>query len=102
MFDPFSDYETDGYLRNRFGEKDPNIIRELEHTMFRAGLDDALAYLSTKAQLTYGDFLAVHKTLFSEVYPWAGKDHRIDRTEARDAYQDRKQLQPKLAQSFFH
>ena len=42
--------------------------------MFRAGLDDALVYLSTKAQLTYGDFLVVHKTLFSEIYPWAGKD----------------------------
>ena len=24
--------------------------------MFRAGLDDALVYLPTKAQLTYGDF----------------------------------------------
>ena len=74
MFDPFSDFETEGYLRNRFGEKDPNVIRELEHTMFRAGLDDALVYLSTKAQLTYDDFLAVHKMLFSEIYPWASKD----------------------------
>lgn len=74
MFDPFSDFETEGYLRNKFGEKDSNVIRELEHTMFRAGLDDALANLSTKEQLTYGDFLAAHKTLFSEIYPWAGKD----------------------------
>ena len=74
MFDPFSDFETEGYLRNKFAEKDTNVIRELEHTMFRAGLDDALVYLAARAELTYGDFLAVHKTLFSEIYPWAGKD----------------------------
>lgn len=74
VFDPFSDFETNGYLQNKFQEKDTNVIRELEHTMFRAGLDDALRYLSTKKELTYGDFLEVHRILFSEIYPWAGKD----------------------------
>jgi cell filamentation protein len=74
VFDPFSDFETNGYLQNKFNEKDPHLIRELEHTMFRAGLDDALQYLSTRKQLEYGDFLEVHRILFSEIYPWAGKD----------------------------
>ena len=74
VFDPFSDFETSGYLQNKFKVKDLRVIRELEHTMFRAGLDDALRYLSTKEQLTYRDFLEVHRILFSEIYPWAGKD----------------------------
>ena len=33
-FDPFGDFETRGYLRNVFGEKDPNIIKYLEHSSF--------------------------------------------------------------------
>lgn len=42
MFDPFNDFEQVGYLRNHHGVKDPEIVRQLEHTMFRAGLDEAL------------------------------------------------------------
>lgn len=83
MFDPFKDFEQAGYLRNRFKEKDPDIVRELEHTMFRTGLDDAIHYLSQKQHITYADFKAVHKILFSEFYPWAG--------------QDRNQITPNLA-----
>ncbi|SUC08336.1 Uncharacterised protein [Proteus mirabilis] len=56
MFDPFNDFEQVGYLRNYYGEKDPIIIRQLEHTMFRAGLDEALAYLVGKEILHYEDF----------------------------------------------
>lgn len=74
MFDPFKDFDQAGYLRNRYGEKDPEIVRELEHTMFRAGLDDALAYVARRKTLVYDDFLAVHRILFSEFYPWAGQD----------------------------
>ncbi|KUI97781.1 Fic/DOC family protein [Vibrio sp. MEBiC08052] len=74
VFDPFLDFEENGYLQNRFKEKDPNVIRELEHTMFRAGLDDALKYLSKREEITYRDFLEVHRILFSEIYPWAGRD----------------------------
>lgn len=43
MFDPFKDFETAGYLRNKFAEKDPQIVQELEHQMFRASLDEAIA-----------------------------------------------------------
>lgn len=74
MFDPFKDFETAGYLRNRFYEKNLDIVREIEHTMFRAGLDDAINYLSQRQELTYSDFKEVHKILFFEFYPWAGKD----------------------------
>ncbi|MBV8046824.1 MAG: Fic family protein [Paludibacterium sp.] len=74
MFDPFKDFDQVGYLRNRFEEKDPEIIRELEHTMFRAGLDEALTYVAKRKTLVYGDFLAVHRLLFFAFYPWAGQD----------------------------
>jgi cell filamentation protein len=74
VFDPFLDFEVNGYLQNKFKEKDLNVIRELEHTMFRAGLDDALEYLSKREEIVYSDFLKVHRILFSEIYPWAGKD----------------------------
>ncbi len=74
MFDPFADFATAGYLRNHFGEKDPEIIRVLEHQMFRAGVDDAFALLTARAHLHYEDFLEVHRVLFCDLYPWAGQD----------------------------
>lgn len=74
MFDPFKDFDRAGYLRNLYGEKDPQIVRELEHTLFRTGLDEALAHVAKRRTLGYSDFLAVHRILFSAFYPWAGQD----------------------------
>lgn len=74
MFDPFKDFEQAGYLRNVYQEKDPEIVRELEHTMFRSGLDEALVHVAKRRTLVYDDFLAVHRILFSALYPWAGQD----------------------------
>ncbi len=36
-FDPFGDFETQGYLRNLAKEKDLDIVRRLEHTSFTTG-----------------------------------------------------------------
>lgn len=74
MFDPFKDFEQAGYLRNRFVEKDPKIVQELEHQLFRAGLNEAIVYLAKRRTLGYDDFLEVHRILFSAFYPWAGQD----------------------------
>ena len=74
MFDPFNDFEIAGYLRNVRKDKDEAKIKHFEHDLFRANLDGALAYLVTKRVLTYLDFLEVHRILFSDYYPWAGKD----------------------------
>jgi cell filamentation protein len=41
-FDPFGDFETQGYLRNLAKEKDPGIVRPLEHSSFLTGTDAAL------------------------------------------------------------
>lgn len=73
-FDPFGDYESRGYLRNLAQEKDPAIVRRLEHASFTTGIDDAFAALQKKKVLTYGDVLSAHKTLFDAIYPWAGQD----------------------------
>jgi len=73
-FDPFDDFEERGYLRNLFGEKDPEIVRHLEHSSFVAGVDQAFAKLVQREHLTYGDVLDTHKTLFGDMYPWAGQD----------------------------
>lgn len=74
IFDPFDDYETRGYLRNRAGEKDFERIKYLEHRAFLAKLEEALGHLRKIERLTYRDVCDTHKTLFAAVYPWAGQD----------------------------
>jgi cell filamentation protein len=73
-FDPFGDCATRGYLRNVARTKDPQIIRQLEHSSFTTGFDAAFANLALKKRLSYQDVLGTHKTLFEAVYPWAGED----------------------------
>jgi cell filamentation protein len=73
-FDPFYDFETRGYLRNLFGEKDPEIVRHLEHSSFLQGVAEAFKRLSLIGNLSYRDVLETHKTLFGDMYPWAGQD----------------------------
>jgi cell filamentation protein len=73
-FDPFGDFATRGYLRNSQKEKDPAIVRRLEHSSFMTGIDDAFAQLAKKKPLIYADVLSTHRILFDAVYPWAGQD----------------------------
>jgi cell filamentation protein len=73
-FDPFGDFETRGYLRNFAGEKDPEIVRRLEHMSFTTGIDSAFDRLAAIKRISYKDILDTHKILFDAVYPWAGQD----------------------------
>jgi cell filamentation protein len=73
-FDPFGDFDTRGYLRNVAGEKDPDIVRRLEHTSFTTGIDTAFNALAKARRLTYQHVLETHRILFEAVYPWAGQD----------------------------
>ena len=59
-FDPFGDFEARGYLRNLAQEKDPAIVRRLEHASFTTGIDDAFEALKKKKALTYSDVLSTH------------------------------------------
>jgi cell filamentation protein len=76
-FDPFGDFASQGYLRNLAKEKDPDIVRRLEHAAFTTGIDAALERLSTIKRLSYPDVLETHRILFDAVYPWTGQDRRI-------------------------
>jgi cell filamentation protein len=73
-FDPFKDFEERGYLRNKFGEKNFEIIKHLEHTSFVGGVSNAFGYLAGRDTLTYDDVLETHRILFQDIYPWAGRD----------------------------
>ena len=73
-FDPFGDYDRRGYLRNVARTKDRKIVRQMEHSSFTTGLDEAFAKLAARKRLSYDDILATHKILFEAVYPWAGED----------------------------
>lgn len=82
MFDPFKDFETAGYLRNFEREKDLDIVKVAEHELFRANLPDAVAYLGRLKNLTYPNFLHVHRLLFQGFYPWAGQDRATTAPES--------------------
>ena len=74
MFDPFKDFDTEGYLRNHFKEKDSRIIKRAEHESFSLHLPEVIQFLSKCKIITYNHFLDVHNKLFIDVYPWAGQD----------------------------
>lgn len=76
LFDPFGDYETQGYLRNVIGEKDLGVIKHLEHQQFLARLDGVFDFLKNVGPLTYQQVLNTHQQLFGDLYPWAGHDRR--------------------------
>jgi cell filamentation protein len=73
-FDPFADFETQGYLRNFAKEKDLEIVRRLEHTSFASGLPEAFARLAEANIIQYDHVLDTHRILFDAIYPWAGED----------------------------
>lgn len=74
IFDPFDDYESAGYLRNAFKFKDPEQIKKMEHLAFEASLEEAIALLAAPTRITYETLLELHALLFSDFYPWAGRD----------------------------
>lgn len=73
-FDPFGDFATKGYLRNYEGLSDPESVKQVEHSLFLANLEDAVGYLRRRKVIDYDCFLDVHEVLFSDFYPWAGQD----------------------------
>ena len=78
MFDPFGDFDQEGYLRNTAKEKNTKIVKRIEHDLLEANLSKSIDYLeSLKREFIYDDFLEVHKIIFSEWYPWAGQDRAM-------------------------
>lgn len=78
MFDPFRDFAMVGYLRNVEGLKELEEIKRQEHFFFESNLELALEFLHARhGPLGYEDLLEVHRILFQEFYPWAGKDRHM-------------------------
>lgn len=74
IFDPFGDFNTAGYLQNTLQLKEPDEIKRSEHLSFELSIEDALSYLAQTKRINYLSVLKVHEILFSDFYPWAGKD----------------------------
>ncbi|MBK0001453.1 Fic family protein [Erwinia sp. S38] len=74
IFDPFNDFDTAGYLRNLRRLKDPAEVKKFEHICFELSIEDALNLLASRQSIDYETVLNVHEILFSDFYPWAGKD----------------------------
>src|ERR1051325_1579234 len=74
ILDPFGDYQTEGYLRNLFKEKNLAIVGRLETAAFEDHLRETIRFLRKLEKINYGHITETHRRLFSSVYPWAGKD----------------------------
>lgn len=74
VFDPFGSFKAKGYLENIVGEKDLEKVKRMEHVAFSSNLQPALDMLAKAPEITYSTVLHIHKTLFADIYPWAGQD----------------------------
>lgn len=74
IFDPFGDFDTAGYLQNSLQLKEPEEVKRAEHLAFEASIEIAFNYLAQTENINYPSILKVHEILFSDFYPWAGKD----------------------------
>lgn len=72
-FDPFGDFKTRGYLRNHAEVNDPNIVKRLEHNAFSPNILRALRDLKAAPEISLEQIEQTHRTLFADVYPWAGQ-----------------------------
>ena len=76
-FDPFGDFEELGYLRNIAGFKDLAMVKALEHGSFQRNLNRAMTELADTKFIEYKHIVNIHKTLFGDLYPWAGQDRWV-------------------------
>lgn len=74
VFDPFGDYQINGYLRNNQKETDLIIVKTLEQMVFEQNIDKAINYIAKVTTITDKNLFQVHKILFKDLYPWAGTD----------------------------
>ena len=78
ILDPFGDYQTEGYLRNSFKEKDLEIVGHLETAAFEAQVLQAIRSLRRRPTVDYEHITETHRQLFDSVYPWAGQDRSVN------------------------
>jgi cell filamentation protein len=74
VLDPFGDYESAGYLRNVYGQKDLRIVGHFETAAFEEEVHETIRFLRRLPDLSYNHITETHRRLFSSLYPWAGQD----------------------------
>ncbi len=74
ILDPFGDYQTEGYLRNSYKEKDLKIVGRLETGAFEDQILETIRFLRRLQEIGYEHITETHRRLFESVYPWAGQD----------------------------
>jgi len=72
ILDPFGDYETAGYLRNSYQEKDLHVVGHLETAAFEQEIVPTVRFLGMLPTLRYEHIAETHQRLFNSLYPWAG------------------------------
>jgi hypothetical protein len=77
ILDPFGDYETRGYLRNTYQEKDIRLVGHLETAAFEQEIISTVRFLRRLPALRYEHLTETHYKRFSSLYPWAGQDCSI-------------------------
>jgi cell filamentation protein len=75
-FDVFGDFAERGYLRNFAGSADLEKVKVLEHQAFQAHVERALNDAAQARPVTFETVKQIHKTIFADVYPWAGQDRQ--------------------------
>jgi cell filamentation protein len=77
VLDPFGDYETVGYLRNTYREKDLLLVGHLETAAFEQEVLATVRFLRRCPSVQYQHVTETHYRLFNSLYPWAGRDRSI-------------------------
>jgi cell filamentation protein len=91
ILDPFGDYETAGYLRNIYQEKNLRLVGHLETAAFEQEVLSTVRFLRRLPTLRYQHITETHHRLFNALYPWAGQDRSINAPDiaiAKGGYSD--------------
>lgn len=77
VLDPFGDYETAGYLRNTYQERDLLLVGHLGTAAFEQKVLATVRFLRRRPSLQDQHITETHYRLFNSLYPWAGQDRSI-------------------------
>lgn len=76
-FDKIYCYENSNVLKNKCGVRNQERLNVIEHDYTLARTSE-LRISPIKGNLDYNHLKAIHKTLFQDIYDWAGKERTVD------------------------
>lgn len=78
VLDPFGDYETAGYLRNRYASPDREAIGRLMTVAYEQKVLSVVRFLRRVPLIRYEHVTETHFRLFDSLFPWAGEDRSVN------------------------